>query len=288
MENNSIKMNEFGDPVDEFGDPIKTNTTDNSFVGGIVEKAKDLLSKYGQNPEGLGDIAKTEPAVTEGALKYGPGVTSAIATGFLGPEASYPTYAAVGGLSQGLSRMLANKLQGKDMLNKDTAIDTGLGLAGGAIAKPLGQLGNYIGKSLASSTLKGTPEALELAKGTLKGDKFIGPELQKFIENSAQNSKIDAAAVGNSMKPGQELGNLFNKAPENIFKQDATNEAMAKLQKDALQMMQDVEPYGDAGKKALGDTSNILSQLLIKNTGENAYNGALSLNDKMRNKLLGK
>ncbi len=203
------------------------------------------------------DVAK------EKAIKYAPAVVGGIATSLLGPEAGYPAYAAVGGLSQGGSRALINKMQGKNAIDEQTVLDTALGTGGGLITKPLSQIGSFLGKKAALSPIaqklmgnKVAPDAMELAKDIVSKKSVIGPETQSSIEDLL-NNEIEGTTVS---KNADAIANLFNKTPTKILRANPSSGEMAEMQQEVINLLRGIEPYAKTGQVALGQTGNALNQ----------------------------
>ncbi len=233
-------------PKDSVGEKINKFISSHGFGSGVGPGNPELAKAMPNGPFG-DEILKLAPAIAGGSL-----------TALLGPEAGYPAYAAVGGLTQGIARGGINKMQGKDFFNKETAIDTALGAGGGLATKPLGMLGDLLGKKLALAGIgsKAAPDAVELAKDIVAKKSVIGPQTQSSIEDLLSNEIEGNVASKNA----DAIANLLNKTPTRVLRANPSSGEMAEMQQEVIDLLRNIEPYGKAGKIGLGQMGNAFSQ----------------------------
>ncbi len=272
----TIQKDKFGVPRNQFGVPVHPD-------GSVMQTSTNQIE---ENPMNEGQV--TGATGGEGGIqgfknaerdtsKYIPAVVGGLATSTLGPEVGWPVYAVLGGLSQGATRAGLNALEGKDILNKETATDTALGAVGGPLVKYAGILGKTLGEKAAMAGLgeEFSPAVKELAKDVVEGGrgKVIGPETKVSLEDLLKKAATPEEST--------EITNLLNKTPTSVFRVNPINEEMSSLQQQVADLLRNVKPAGNMGKLGLGTGSNVSSQALVRNTSDIAN----SLKNELINSL---
>ncbi len=265
-----------GDFTDELGTPLTPEQYKKSPSGeptSLWEKVKQKASDVG-DLYGASEIANAEAMMGTGEAakqigkEYGPAIVGAGATAMLGPEVGWPAYAALGGLSQGATKAVINKAEGKPAFNMETGKEALLGTLGGAVQKPLSAIGSAIAKKLAIK-FGGDKAAQELAEGIIRESlgtqeeklaaSTLGPEVKGTLENILEHYSEGAAP---NLKLADQIAGLLNKSPKQLRGISLGEPNLSQLQTDVGNMLSSLRPAGKAGAAGVGIPSNLLTQQL--------------------------
>ena len=252
-----------GNDVDDMGNivaPVKSVSP----LEKLITDPKQYLKDHNPlNPGQEVPLSQFAGEAAQTAKPYIPMAAGAVLTGLLGPEAGYPTYAAVGGLSQGGAQALMNKMSGKDAFDTNTMAQGALGTIGGLVQKPMAQIGNWLGTKLGLTKLfnpKADSTSLELANSIFDKKLSAGPEVQQSLENFMPEY-LDTLGNKGLGKTGDQIANLRNQPPLSIARSNVPD--VADLGMDAMRLVDDQAGKATAWKMGLGGASNLGAQSML-------------------------